>query len=170
MHLGYACDSPRGLLAPVVRDSDKQSLPELTVRVKEMTATTTGGTISPDESDRGDLYGEQPGEPSGSSPSRAHPEPPAGRQSGRRFRSNCARSVVTIVWSIVERNRLSLTVESPGELTAAPGARFLGVASGAGSRTSKPIADCDDCDLCPAARIWQRNRDRKKRVRADRRK
>ncbi len=49
VHLGFACDTPRGLLAPVVRDSDKLSLPELTVRVKEMTAKTTGGTISPDD-------------------------------------------------------------------------------------------------------------------------
>jgi pyruvate dehydrogenase E2 component (dihydrolipoamide acetyltransferase) len=48
VHLGFACDTPRGLLAPVVRDSDKLSLPELAARVKELTAQATSGSIAPD--------------------------------------------------------------------------------------------------------------------------
>ncbi len=48
VHLGFACDTPRGLLAPVVRDSDKLSLPELAARVKELTAQATAGSVAPD--------------------------------------------------------------------------------------------------------------------------
>jgi pyruvate dehydrogenase E2 component (dihydrolipoamide acetyltransferase) len=49
IHLAFACDTPRGLLAPVVRDAEKLSLAELARRVRELAGEATGGLISPDD-------------------------------------------------------------------------------------------------------------------------
>ncbi len=49
VHLGFACDTPRGLLAPVVRESEKLSIADLARRVKDLTEQTVNGTISPDD-------------------------------------------------------------------------------------------------------------------------
>jgi pyruvate dehydrogenase E2 component (dihydrolipoamide acetyltransferase) len=49
VHLGFACDTPRGLLAPVIRNSEKLSIGELALRVKELTGQAAGGSIAPDD-------------------------------------------------------------------------------------------------------------------------
>lgn len=49
IHLGFACDTPRGLLAPVVRDAHRMSAGELALRIKELTAQAVQGTISTDD-------------------------------------------------------------------------------------------------------------------------
>jgi len=49
IHLGFACDTSKGLLAPVVRNCEKLSIGELAQRVKELTELATGGSISPDD-------------------------------------------------------------------------------------------------------------------------
>jgi pyruvate dehydrogenase E2 component (dihydrolipoamide acetyltransferase) len=49
IHLGFACDTPRGLLVPVVRNCQKLSLAELSLEVKRLAQAAADGTISPDE-------------------------------------------------------------------------------------------------------------------------
>ena len=49
VHIGFACDTPRGLLVPVVRDADSLCLDELAVRMKELAAQAVTGSISPDD-------------------------------------------------------------------------------------------------------------------------
>ena len=46
VHLGFACDTPRGLLVPVVRDAQRMKVRELALRMKELTAQGVNGTIS----------------------------------------------------------------------------------------------------------------------------
>jgi pyruvate dehydrogenase E2 component (dihydrolipoamide acetyltransferase) len=48
IHLGFACDTERGLLVPVVSHCEKLSLEQLSVQVKELTARALDGTIGPD--------------------------------------------------------------------------------------------------------------------------
>ncbi len=47
--LGFACDTDRGLVVPVVRSAQDLSLRDLGRRVKELTAQAQAGTISPDD-------------------------------------------------------------------------------------------------------------------------
>jgi pyruvate dehydrogenase E2 component (dihydrolipoamide acetyltransferase) len=49
VHLGFACDTPRGLLAPVVRNADELCLDELAARVNELAAQATAGALSADD-------------------------------------------------------------------------------------------------------------------------
>jgi pyruvate dehydrogenase E2 component (dihydrolipoamide acetyltransferase) len=49
IHIGFACDTPRGLMVPVVRDAHKLTAGELSVRMKELTAQTVKGTVPPDD-------------------------------------------------------------------------------------------------------------------------
>jgi len=49
VHIGFACDTPRGLLVPVVRDAHTLAIDELAARMKELAAQTVAGTISPDD-------------------------------------------------------------------------------------------------------------------------
>jgi len=49
VHLGFACDTPRGLLVPVVRDAHALSLAALAARMRELTARTVAGTIAADD-------------------------------------------------------------------------------------------------------------------------
>jgi pyruvate dehydrogenase E2 component (dihydrolipoamide acetyltransferase) len=49
VHLGFACDTPRGLLVPVVRDAHMLAVDELAERMKELAARAVDGTISPDD-------------------------------------------------------------------------------------------------------------------------
>ena len=49
VHLGFACDTPRGLLVPVVRDAHWMSAGELALRMKELSAQAVQGTISADD-------------------------------------------------------------------------------------------------------------------------
>lgn len=49
VHLGFACDTPRGLLVPVVRDASSLSLKRFSERSKELARQAIDGTISPDD-------------------------------------------------------------------------------------------------------------------------
>ncbi|MGA2720975.1 MAG: dihydrolipoamide acetyltransferase family protein [Bryobacteraceae bacterium] len=49
IHIGFACDTPRGLMVPVVRDAHKLTAGELSVRMKELIAQTVQGTVSVDD-------------------------------------------------------------------------------------------------------------------------
>jgi pyruvate dehydrogenase E2 component (dihydrolipoamide acetyltransferase) len=49
VHIGFACDTPRGLVVPVVRDSQRLTLSQLATRVKDLTAKALAGSISPDD-------------------------------------------------------------------------------------------------------------------------
>jgi pyruvate dehydrogenase E2 component (dihydrolipoamide acetyltransferase) len=48
IHIGFAVDTPRGLMVPVVRNAHKLTAAELTVNMKELTAQTVKGAVSPD--------------------------------------------------------------------------------------------------------------------------
>jgi pyruvate dehydrogenase E2 component (dihydrolipoamide acetyltransferase) len=48
IHIGFACDTPRGLLVPVVRDAQDLSIGALARRMKELAARAVDGTISPE--------------------------------------------------------------------------------------------------------------------------
>jgi pyruvate dehydrogenase E2 component (dihydrolipoamide acetyltransferase) len=49
VHMGFACDTPRGLLVPVIRDAHLMAIDELAMRAKELAAQAVAGTISPDD-------------------------------------------------------------------------------------------------------------------------
>jgi pyruvate dehydrogenase E2 component (dihydrolipoamide acetyltransferase) len=49
VHIGFACDTPRGLLVPVVRDAHGLTAGELSARMKELTARAVAGTIAVDD-------------------------------------------------------------------------------------------------------------------------
>ena len=48
-HLGFAADTPRGLLAPVVRDVDRKGILELAAELTELSGKARAGRISPSE-------------------------------------------------------------------------------------------------------------------------
>ena len=49
VHMGFACDTPRGLVVPVIRDSQDLSLADLSRRIKELAAQAVAGAIAPDD-------------------------------------------------------------------------------------------------------------------------
>ena len=49
IHLGFSCDTPRGLLVPVVRSCEKLTLAELAQKVKPLAGAAASGEISPDD-------------------------------------------------------------------------------------------------------------------------
>jgi pyruvate dehydrogenase E2 component (dihydrolipoamide acetyltransferase) len=49
VHLGFACDTPKGLLVPVVRDAHALPLPALAARMRELTDRAVAGTIAVDD-------------------------------------------------------------------------------------------------------------------------
>ena len=48
VHLGFAVDTMRGLMVPVVKNADDLSMPELASRLKEIANTCRKGSINPD--------------------------------------------------------------------------------------------------------------------------
>jgi pyruvate dehydrogenase E2 component (dihydrolipoyllysine-residue acetyltransferase) len=48
VHIGFACDTPRGLVVPVVRNAQTLSLVELSRRLQDLAAKAIDGRISPD--------------------------------------------------------------------------------------------------------------------------
>jgi pyruvate dehydrogenase E2 component (dihydrolipoamide acetyltransferase) len=48
IHIGIACDTPRGLMAPVIRDAHRLTIGELALAIKELKAQAVQGTISAD--------------------------------------------------------------------------------------------------------------------------
>jgi pyruvate dehydrogenase E2 component (dihydrolipoamide acetyltransferase) len=49
IHVGFACDTPRGLIVPVVRNAHTLSLRDLSTRMKTLAAQAVEGNISPDD-------------------------------------------------------------------------------------------------------------------------
>lgn len=49
VHIGFACDTPRGLLVPVVHNAETLTVAELAGRVKELSTKAVAGTISADD-------------------------------------------------------------------------------------------------------------------------
>ena len=49
VHLGFAADTPKGLLAPVIRNAHTLTIEQLAARMKELTARAVDGTIAPDD-------------------------------------------------------------------------------------------------------------------------
>ena len=47
IHIGFACDTSRGLLVPVVRDSQKLTLIELALKIKSLSKQAIEGSIGP---------------------------------------------------------------------------------------------------------------------------
>ncbi|MDR0897741.1 MAG: 2-oxo acid dehydrogenase subunit E2 [Oscillospiraceae bacterium] len=48
VHLGFACDTERGLMVPVVRNADQKSLLEISLEVKALAKAAQAGSLSPD--------------------------------------------------------------------------------------------------------------------------
>ena len=49
IHIGFACDTPRGLLVPVVRESQKLTLIELASKIKSLSKQAIEGGIGPED-------------------------------------------------------------------------------------------------------------------------
>ena len=49
IHIGFACDTPRGLLVPVVRNAQAMTVAELANRTKDLSAQAVQGKISADD-------------------------------------------------------------------------------------------------------------------------
>lgn len=49
VHMGFACDTPRGLLVPTVRNASLMGLSEFSNASKQLAADAIGGTITPEE-------------------------------------------------------------------------------------------------------------------------
>ncbi|HEV3200949.1 MAG TPA: dihydrolipoamide acetyltransferase family protein [Bryobacteraceae bacterium] len=48
VHIGFACDTPRGLLVPVIRNAHELAIGDLASTMKSLTAQAVQGSISPD--------------------------------------------------------------------------------------------------------------------------
>jgi pyruvate dehydrogenase E2 component (dihydrolipoamide acetyltransferase) len=48
VHLGFACDTERGLMVPVVKNADKKSLLDISLEVKALAKAAQAGSLSPD--------------------------------------------------------------------------------------------------------------------------
>lgn len=49
VHIGFACDTPRGLLVPVVKQAGTLTLADLAFRIKDLSRQAVDGAISPDD-------------------------------------------------------------------------------------------------------------------------
>ena len=54
-HFGFAADTPRGLLVPVLKNVDKKSLSEMSVEIRELAYKAREGKIQPDEMSGGTI-------------------------------------------------------------------------------------------------------------------
>jgi pyruvate dehydrogenase E2 component (dihydrolipoamide acetyltransferase) len=48
-HIGFAADTPNGLMVPVIRDSDKKSVPEIAKEMGELAKLARDGKLKPDQ-------------------------------------------------------------------------------------------------------------------------
>src|SRR5450755_1390517 len=48
-HIGFAADTPNGLVVPVIRDADKKSIPEITKEMGELAKLARDGKLKPDQ-------------------------------------------------------------------------------------------------------------------------
>ena len=49
VNLGFACDTPRGLMVPVIKNAERKSLLEISNEVKELASKARNGNLSPDK-------------------------------------------------------------------------------------------------------------------------
>jgi len=49
VHLGFAVDTPRGLMVPVIRNAHQLSIGELAGKAEELAAKAVHGSVSPDD-------------------------------------------------------------------------------------------------------------------------
>ena len=49
VHIGFAVDTPRGLMVPVLKNANKLNLPELSKEAKRLASSCVDGKINPDE-------------------------------------------------------------------------------------------------------------------------
>jgi pyruvate dehydrogenase E2 component (dihydrolipoamide acetyltransferase) len=49
VNIGFACDTPKGLLVPIVKDAQSLPLAELAARIKSLTRLALDGAIGPDD-------------------------------------------------------------------------------------------------------------------------
>ncbi|MGC2779531.1 MAG: dihydrolipoyllysine-residue acetyltransferase [Bradyrhizobium sp.] len=48
-HIGFAADTPNGLMVPVIRDADKKSIPEIAKEMNDLAKLARDGKIKPDQ-------------------------------------------------------------------------------------------------------------------------
>lgn len=48
-HIGFAADTPNGLMVPVIRDADKKSVPEIAKEMSELAKLARDGKLKPDQ-------------------------------------------------------------------------------------------------------------------------
>jgi len=48
-HIGFAADTPNGLMVPVIRDADKKTVPEIAKEMNELAKLARDGKIKPDQ-------------------------------------------------------------------------------------------------------------------------
>jgi pyruvate dehydrogenase E2 component (dihydrolipoamide acetyltransferase) len=48
-HIGFAADTPNGLMVPVIRDADKKSIPEIATEMNALAKVAREGKIKPDQ-------------------------------------------------------------------------------------------------------------------------
>jgi len=48
-HIGFAADTPNGLMVPVIRDVDKKTIPEITKEMGELAKLARDGKLKPDQ-------------------------------------------------------------------------------------------------------------------------
>ena len=48
-HIGFAADTPNGLMVPVIRDADKKSVPEIAKEMNDLAKLARDGKIKPDQ-------------------------------------------------------------------------------------------------------------------------
>jgi pyruvate dehydrogenase E2 component (dihydrolipoamide acetyltransferase) len=48
-HIGFAADTPNGLMVPVIRDADKKTIPEITKEMNELAKLARDGKLKPDQ-------------------------------------------------------------------------------------------------------------------------
>ena len=140
VHIGFAVDTPRGLLAPVIRDAHDLAIDDLSRRMKELSAQAVQGTIAADAltgatftiSNLGSL-GIESFTPLINPPQvailgvGAIQLKPVRRQPGRvRLRETSARRAMAWTESVefIDSIALSLTCDHQ-VIDGAPGARFL---------------------------------------------
>jgi pyruvate dehydrogenase E2 component (dihydrolipoamide acetyltransferase) len=157
VHLAFAVDTPRGLLAPVVRTAQSLAIEQLSARMRELASRAVQGTVSADDlsgatftlSNLGSLDVESftplinPPQVAilGIGAVRLEPRRRKEQPDATRVRETSARRAMALAESIefVDRIGLSLTCDHQ-VVDGAPGARFLQV-------LARIIADVER--LCP---------------------
>ena len=113
VHMGFACDTPRGLLVPVVRDAHTLAVDELAARMKELAAQAVDGTIAPGRPFRRHLHRQQSRRAWDRS-LHAAAQSAAGRDSGRR-RHPTEAGAARRPGRIHRRHRALAHLRSPGD-------------------------------------------------------